>query len=731
MALVEVAASDRLASGLPRSRTSTRWPRLLAAGTGSAGALLRGVVGGAGAGTLLSGPAAGDRPPSRYAHRPGLGASARGHWSGVAAAVEAPRPRAAGRSRLPRHGSTPTALGLGPAQRSIRQLAPPWRARAGPAERMVPFGADGAPCGLSRIALGAAGVPRHARALAGRGRARSEALWLVGVRPGCRRAAHGRRRDACYGLLAAPERPWPSCRRRRMMQLRFLREARVGLSPPTRGRRGLACTLRRARQSDSARRPVPARVRSIRSHARRTRRRRRARGAASVKMVLDGSLQACCRRPTRPGRASEPSGAATSTCASSTCGSQEWRHRGAGAAQAPRCRPGGGPRHRRPDRAHRGGGDEARRLRLPDEKPFAVGRPAERGQSRARAARPPTGRCGISATSSRATRGSIGWSVGLPRCVACTRSSARSPTPQRDRAHHRANRAPARADRARDPPARRNRRDRPFVARELRGIAGGAHSSRSCSVTSGARSRARTRGSSASSRWRTPGRSSWTRSERSGSTFSRSSCGPSRNGRSSGSEAAGPSDRRPDRRRHQRRSYGRRWRPAGSGRTCSTASTWCRSPVPPLRDRREDVAPLTGTFWRSTRGSSPSGDGPVAGRSAALERYHWPGNVRGSRTSWRAPSRSPGSRSFSSARFRSTCALAPAEATAEDQLNLREARHESGAAASSCALSTGPAATGRSPRAPGDAPEHAAREARSSSGSARPSRAAAQPASNS
>ena len=145
----------------------------------------------------------------------------------------------------------------------------------------------------------------------------------------------------------------------------------------------------------------------------------------------------------------------------------------------------------------------------------------------------------------------------------------------------------------------------PLRGRELRGIAAPSSSSRSCSATSGARSRARTRGSSASSRWRTPGRCSWTRSERSGSTFSRSSCGPSRSGRSSGSEAAAPSGSTSGSSPRPTRICGRRWRPAGSGRTCSIASTWCRSPCPRSATAARTWRRWPGTFWRSTRGSSP------------------------------------------------------------------------------------------------------------------------------
>ena len=50
--------------------------------------------------------------------------------------------------------------------------------------------------------------------------------------------------------------------------------------------------------------------------------------------------------------------------------------------------------------------------------------------------------------------------------------------------------------------------------------------------------------------------------------------------------------------------------------------------VPPLRDRREDIAVLAETFWRdaTTRVGSRATLGAAA--IAALARYDWPGNVR-------------------------------------------------------------------------------------------------------
>jgi DNA-binding NtrC family response regulator len=53
-----------------------------------------------------------------------------------------------------------------------------------------------------------------------------------------------------------------------------------------------------------------------------------------------------------------------------------------------------------------------------------------------------------------------------------------------------------------------------------------------------------------------------------------------------------------------------------------------RISVPPLRERREDVADLADHFWRAAAGGV--GSRAVLGRDAmeALTAYHWPGNVR-------------------------------------------------------------------------------------------------------
>jgi transcriptional regulator with GAF, ATPase, and Fis domain len=53
-----------------------------------------------------------------------------------------------------------------------------------------------------------------------------------------------------------------------------------------------------------------------------------------------------------------------------------------------------------------------------------------------------------------------------------------------------------------------------------------------------------------------------------------------------------------------------------------------RIPVPPLRERREDLPILAEHFWREAAGRVGSRAALAAGTVAALTRYDWPGNVR-------------------------------------------------------------------------------------------------------
>src|SRR5204863_6124477 len=53
-----------------------------------------------------------------------------------------------------------------------------------------------------------------------------------------------------------------------------------------------------------------------------------------------------------------------------------------------------------------------------------------------------------------------------------------------------------------------------------------------------------------------------------------------------------------------------------------------RIAIPPLRERREDIAPLAERFWREAIERVGSRAALAAATIAALARYDWPGNVR-------------------------------------------------------------------------------------------------------
>jgi DNA-binding NtrC family response regulator len=99
--------------------------------------------------------------------------------------------------------------------------------------------------------------------------------------------------------------------------------------------------------------------------------------------------------------------------------------------------------------------------------------------------------------------------------------------------------------------------------------------------------------------------------------------------------------------------------------------------VPPLRERREDVAPLARHFlakYARQFGKAVTDLSP--GALDALERYHWPGNVRELENIMARSVALTSEPVVQLDQIPLDVALAPAEATAEDQLNLREARHE-------------------------------------------------------
>jgi two-component system, NtrC family, response regulator AtoC len=99
--------------------------------------------------------------------------------------------------------------------------------------------------------------------------------------------------------------------------------------------------------------------------------------------------------------------------------------------------------------------------------------------------------------------------------------------------------------------------------------------------------------------------------------------------------------------------------------------------VPPLRHRREDVAPLARHFMAKYAlqfGKTVTDLSP--GALGALERYHWPGNVRELENIVARSVALASEPTVQLDQIPLDVALAPAEATAEDQLNLREARHD-------------------------------------------------------
>ena len=149
---------------------------------------------------------------------------------------------------------------------------------------------------------------------------------------------------------------------------------------------------------------------------------------ASVKMVLDGVCEVV-EASDGPAAIESVRSGDVDVCLLDVRLPGNGRDRGAGADQAPRRRLGGGARHRRPHRPDGGGGDEARRLRLPDQA-VRGGRPAERGQPGSGAPRAPAGGP-VSPGRARAARGvrSAGRPISLdaPRLRA---SCVRSPTPR-------------------------------------------------------------------------------------------------------------------------------------------------------------------------------------------------------------------------------------------------------------------------------------------------------------
>jgi DNA-binding NtrC family response regulator len=99
--------------------------------------------------------------------------------------------------------------------------------------------------------------------------------------------------------------------------------------------------------------------------------------------------------------------------------------------------------------------------------------------------------------------------------------------------------------------------------------------------------------------------------------------------------------------------------------------------VPPLRHRRDDVAPLARHFLaKYARQFGKAVTDLSAGALEALERYHWPGNVRELENIVARSVALTTEGVVQLDQIPLDVALAPAESTGEDQLNLREARQE-------------------------------------------------------
>ena len=198
LALVEVASADRLEGGLRASHLDAL-AALPAAGTGARVRLPRGVVVERGRDALwVLRPEA----PFEMASLTVPGHLRLGEMVGVTAAIEAPRQ---GRPADPAWEAwfDAEALGLGPLRLGVPAGTLLVRPRR-PGERMVPFGgAD--PVRLTKL-LGAAGVPRQARARWPVVAREGEVLWLLGVRRGAAAPLTATTRTMLR-LHAAPERP--------------------------------------------------------------------------------------------------------------------------------------------------------------------------------------------------------------------------------------------------------------------------------------------------------------------------------------------------------------------------------------------------------------------------------------------------------------------------------------------------------------------------------------------
>ena len=563
---------------------------------GGAGAPAAGVVVERGPGRALGAPA-GAAPGADVAcgprARPG-GRRGRRHGRRRGAPIGPPGP-----TRRGRPGSTPTPWGSAGAVGSSAGTLLIRPRRAG--ERMVPFGGD-QPVRLTKL-LGAAGVPRQARARWPVVAREGEVLWLLGVRRGGVAPLTAATRTVLC-LRAAPESPpGPHGRRRRMIRPRCPPGAAGRSNPPIRRRRGSRARSRRAPRPTDAdlqpAAPVPSRadprpVVLVIDDEPGVR--------ASVKMVLDGVCEVL-EAPDGPAGIETVRSGDVDVCL------LDVRLPGMEGIEVlerlKRLDPGLEVVLVTAVRTVRTA-VEAMKLGAYDylTKPFADGRPPERRQSRARApGAPPRG--AVSPGRAGAPRGlrSAGGAVSGD----APRIRARAPDRRHHghRADHRRVRHRQGADRARDPPSGHS--PGPSLRRrELRGPAGrapgvGAVRPRAGRLHRRARAEAgEVRGGA--HRHAPPGRDR----DRSGSTSSRRSCERSRSARSSGWGVAARSGSTSASSPPATRTCARRWRPAGSGRTCSTASTWCRLPCRPSASGGRTWRRWPGTSSRSTRASSGS-----------------------------------------------------------------------------------------------------------------------------
>ena len=172
----------------------------------------------------------------------------------------------------------------------------------------------------------------------------------------------------------------------------------------------------------------------------------------------------------------------------------------------------------------------------------------------------------------------------------------------------------------------------------------------SCSATSAAPSPARSRSSGAGSELAERGHGVPRRDRRAAAAAAGQAAARAagRTVERVGGRGADP-DRRARDRRDQPRPRRGHPRAARSARTCTTGSTWCRSTVPPLRERREDIAAAGGLLRPQARGAMQ------ARRSRAFRPRRAAADARTTGRATCASWRTPSSARWCSARLMSSC----------------------------------------------------------------------------